>query len=97
VISGINPTTTLPATAASAAGQTRAAARGAVWATGPRVLAVEAVVFVADQDDNWPPGALGLLKGGRDARRIGIAFAEADKTKRPVVVLVGDEYHGFNR
>ena len=26
-----------------------------------------------------------------------VAFAEAEKTKRPVVVLVGDEYHGFNR
>ena len=25
------------------------------------------------------------------------AFAEAQKTKRPVAVLVGDEYHGFNR
>ena len=29
--------------------------------------------------------------------RISVAFAEAEKTKRPVVVLVGDEYHGFNR
>jgi hypothetical protein len=26
-----------------------------------------------------------------------VAFAEAKKTKRPVAVLVGDEYHGFNR
>jgi len=26
-----------------------------------------------------------------------VAFAEAQKTKRPVAVLVGDEYHGFNR
>jgi len=24
-------------------------------------------------------------------------IAEAQKTKRPVAVLVGDEYHGFNR
>jgi hypothetical protein len=26
-----------------------------------------------------------------------VAFEEAKKTKRPVAVLVGDEYHGFNR
>jgi hypothetical protein len=26
-----------------------------------------------------------------------VAFEEARKTKRPVAVLVGDEYHGFNR
>ena len=24
-------------------------------------------------------------------------FEEAQKTQRPVCVLVGDEYHGFNR
>ena len=29
--------------------------------------------------------------------RISIAFDEAARTKKPVVVLVGDEYHGFNR
>jgi sulfopyruvate decarboxylase TPP-binding subunit len=34
---------------------------------------------------------------GADAPRISVAFEEAAKTKRPVVVLVGDEYHGFNR
>jgi sulfopyruvate decarboxylase TPP-binding subunit len=38
-----------------------------------------------------------LVENDGDADRIGIAFAEAEKTKRPVVVLVGDEYHGFNR
>ena len=27
--------------------------------------------------------------------RIDVAFKEAEKTKRPVAVLVGDEYHGF--
>ena len=32
-----------------------------------------------------------------DGARISEAFAEAQRTKRPVVVLVGDEYHGFNR
>ena len=26
-----------------------------------------------------------------------VAFEEAQRTQRPVVVLVGDEYHGFNR
>ena len=38
-----------------------------------------------------------LVEGDADADRISVAFAEADQTKRPVVVLVGDEYHGFNR
>ena len=38
-----------------------------------------------------------LIEGDADADRISVAFAEAEKTQRPVVVLVGDEYHGFNR
>ena len=38
-----------------------------------------------------------LVEGDADAERISVAFAEAERTKRPVVVLVGDEYHGFNR
>ncbi len=38
-----------------------------------------------------------LVESDADAARIGVAFAEAERTKRPVVVLVGDEYHGFNR
>ncbi len=38
-----------------------------------------------------------LVEGDADAERISVAFAEAEKTKQPVVVLVGDEYHGFNR
>ena len=37
-----------------------------------------------------------LVEDDADAERISIAFAEAKKTKRPVAVLVADEYHGFN-
>jgi len=37
-----------------------------------------------------------LVEDGTDAGRISIAFEEAKKTKRPVAVLVADEYHGFN-
>jgi sulfopyruvate decarboxylase subunit alpha len=38
-----------------------------------------------------------LVEHGSDAPRISVAFEEAKKTKRPVAILVGDEYHGFNR
>lgn len=38
-----------------------------------------------------------LLEQDVDAARISLAFKEAQATKRPVAVLVGDEYHGFNR
>jgi len=38
-----------------------------------------------------------LVENDADAPRISIAFEEAKKTRRPVAVLVGDEYHGFNR
>src|SRR4029453_5370076 len=38
-----------------------------------------------------------LVESSADASRISVAFAEAKKTNRPVAVLVGDEYHGFNR
>jgi sulfopyruvate decarboxylase subunit alpha len=38
-----------------------------------------------------------LVENDADAPRISVAFEEAKKTKRPVAVLVGDEYHGFNR
>lgn len=38
-----------------------------------------------------------LVEGDQDADRITIAFDEAKRTQRPVAVLVGDEYHGFNR
>jgi sulfopyruvate decarboxylase subunit alpha len=37
-----------------------------------------------------------LVEEDADAERISIAFAEAKATKRPVAVLVADEYHGFN-
>src|SRR5688572_15496843 len=38
-----------------------------------------------------------LVEQDIDAPRISTAFEEARATKRPVAVLVGDEYHGFNR
>jgi len=38
-----------------------------------------------------------LLEQDVDAARISLAFKVAQATKRPVAVLVGDEYHGFNR
>jgi len=36
-----------------------------------------------------------LVESDADAERITVAFEEAKRTKKPVVVLVGDEYHGF--
>ena len=38
-----------------------------------------------------------LIENNNDAPRITRAFEEAEKAGRPVAVLVGDEYHGFNR
>ena len=38
-----------------------------------------------------------LIEHDDDAPRISLAFEEAARTKRPVAVLVGDEYHGFIR
>jgi sulfopyruvate decarboxylase TPP-binding subunit len=38
-----------------------------------------------------------LVESSADATRISIAFEEARRTRRPVAVLVADEYHGFNR
>ena len=38
-----------------------------------------------------------LVENDSDSERITIAFEEAERTKRPVVILVGDEFHGFNR
>ena len=38
-----------------------------------------------------------LVEQDEDGERITEAFEEARATNRPVVVLVGDEYHGFNR
>ena len=37
-----------------------------------------------------------LVENDADAPRISAAFEEARKTRRPVAVLVGDEYHGFH-
>jgi len=37
-----------------------------------------------------------LVEDASDANRISIAFEEAKKTRRPVAILVADEYHGFN-
>ena len=38
-----------------------------------------------------------LVENDSDAGRISVAFEEAERTKRPVAILVGDEFHGFNR
>ena len=38
-----------------------------------------------------------LVENNADATRISVAFEEARKTRRPVAILVGDEFHGFNR
>jgi sulfopyruvate decarboxylase subunit alpha len=38
-----------------------------------------------------------MVENDADAPRITTAFEEAARTKRAVVVLVADEYHGFNR
>ena len=38
-----------------------------------------------------------LVENSSDAPRISVAFEEAKRNKRPVAVLIGDEYHGFNR
>src|SRR5712672_1565991 len=38
-----------------------------------------------------------LIENDADSDRITRAFEQAERTRQPVVVLVGDEYHGFNR
>ena len=38
-----------------------------------------------------------LVESDADADRISTAFGEAEATNRPVAILVGDEFHGFNR
>jgi hypothetical protein len=35
------------------------------------------------------------VENDADASRIDVAFKEAEKNKKPVAILVGDEYHGF--
>lgn len=37
-----------------------------------------------------------LVESDGDAERIAVAFEEARTTQRPVAVLIGDEFHGFN-
>lgn len=37
-----------------------------------------------------------LIENDADSERISVAFAEAERTKRPVAILVGDEFHGFH-
>jgi sulfopyruvate decarboxylase TPP-binding subunit len=37
-----------------------------------------------------------LVESDADASRIAVAFEQARVTRRPVAVLVGDEFHGFN-
>ena len=38
-----------------------------------------------------------LVEHDADGPRISLAFEEARAKNRPVAVLLGDEYHGFNR
>ena len=38
-----------------------------------------------------------MVESDGDSSRISVAFEEAGRTKRPVAILVGDEYHGFNK
>ena len=38
-----------------------------------------------------------LVEQNEDGDRISHAFDQARKTNQPVAILVGDEYHGFNR
>ena len=37
-----------------------------------------------------------LVENNNDAQRIDIAFTEAQRINGPVVILVADEFHGFN-
>lgn len=38
-----------------------------------------------------------LVEYDDDGERISLAFEEARATRRPVAILIGDEYHGWNR
>jgi sulfopyruvate decarboxylase subunit alpha len=51
--------------------------------TEPFLMAFGLEYFLVEHDDDGP--------------RISEAFRVARETRRPVVVLIGDEYHGFNR
>ena len=37
-----------------------------------------------------------IVESDDDSPRISMAFEEAERTSRPVAVLIADEYHGFN-
>ncbi|MGW1426419.1 thiamine pyrophosphate-binding protein [Bradyrhizobium guangdongense] len=37
-----------------------------------------------------------MVESNADADRISLAFTESELTQRPVVVLIADEFHGFN-
>lgn len=51
--------------------------------TEPFLHAMGINYYLVEQDDDGP--------------RISVAFDDAKKNSRPVAVLIGDEYHGFNR
>jgi sulfopyruvate decarboxylase TPP-binding subunit len=38
-----------------------------------------------------------LVENDGDADRISLAFEDSERIRQPIVVLIGDEYHGFNR
>lgn len=38
-----------------------------------------------------------LVENDSDGDRISMAFNDSRATNKPVVILIGDEYHGFNR
>lgn len=38
-----------------------------------------------------------LVESDRDGDRLSVAFEESEKTSAPVVALIADEFHGFNR
>ena len=38
-----------------------------------------------------------LVESDRDAERLSVAFNESEKINGPVVALIADEFHGFNR
>ena len=51
-----------------------------------------------DTVNTMPPQTVEAFRDhGTVKRTVDTNVEEAERTKRPVVVLVGDEYHGFNR
>jgi hypothetical protein len=55
------------------------------------------IVFPDESMTLWQLSALLDLTIKTSGDRITTAFEQAKATSRPVVVLIGDEYHGFNR